>query len=89
MTDMSHAPCKTGPLEVWLPVDASVGQIESDFWIINVIFTYIVYVTLNSSHPKDNVTFFVLSSVSGSSSTVWGLAARWGWRALSDASTFR
>lgn len=31
-------------------------------------FTYIfhIYVTLNSSHPKDNATFFVLSAVSGS-----------------------
>lgn len=31
-------------------------------------FTYIfhIYVTLNSSHPKDNATFSVLSAVSGS-----------------------
>lgn len=31
----------------------------------NILFTYIIYIPLNCSHPKNNITFFVLSSLSG------------------------
>lgn len=38
MTDMSHAPCKIGPLEVWLCVDDSLAELNQRLLIIiNII----------------------------------------------------